>query len=482
MPDNTMVDLMTQFRMTVYESFPYLSSYVYSLTPVERPGLGTMAVDKYGRMYYDPDWCETLTLEQGGYVVLHESVHLILRHCHRAPKIIGDHPTSQESLDLNIAMDIVVWEFMEAIKDKAPEGGVTFDKAKEKWPAIERNMTVEQLYHIINESRKKPPETEVGQPGKKDPEESDNDAGSDEKQEDGDGGSEQESPEDGPKDEGKSRGPSEQDQPEDSGSGGDEVEDDGFKPIGGGSAADGIPRDYEEEPDHTFEAFKEDRLLEAVEQNIEELENDRQWQAHSHPGTIPAELKRIIKSKLHPQPNPWDRLRATVARVGANHRGAPDYTYRRMNRRQDAIPDLLRLKGVRQYMPKAVVGVDSSGSMTPGCLRKAIWVIRDGLKALGEIPVVSCDAAVGQDIKVTRIGEDFDFRGGGGTDLRVLLDYADSEHRPDVVVLVTDGGTPWPDKPTRYQLVIALTQECSTPSWATTVRIPDQPTKETLDG
>jgi hypothetical protein len=47
--------------------------------------------------------------------------------------------------------------------------------------------------------------------------------------------------------------------------------------------------------------------------------------------------------------------------------------------------------------------------------------------------------------------------------------------------LVTDGGTPWPTEPTRHQLVIALTQECPTPSWATTVRIPQDPTKESLD-
>lgn len=248
--------------------------------------------------------------------------------------------------------------------------------------------------------------------------------------------------------------------------------------IGGGSASDGQPRDYEEEPDPNWDAFREDRLLEMVEQKIEELEKDREWTGGI--GTVPGELKRIIKQKLRPQPNPWDRLKATVARCAANHRGAPDYTYRRISRRQDAVPDMPRLKGVKKYSPKAVVGVDSSGSMTAGCLRKAIGVIKDGLKALGQVPTITCDARVGQDRTVTHISEDFDFRGGGGTDLRVLLDYAEDKHRPDVVVLVTDGGTPWPDKPTRYQLVIALTQDCYTPSWATTVRIPDDPSKEEL--
>jgi hypothetical protein len=90
----TMVDRITQFKIALYEYAPYLSPYIYALMPVERPGLGTMAVDKWGRLYYDPEWCETLTLEQGGYVIYHEATHCILRHCHRAPGIIGENPTS----------------------------------------------------------------------------------------------------------------------------------------------------------------------------------------------------------------------------------------------------------------------------------------------------------------------------------------------------------------------------------------------------
>lgn len=478
MPSVELVDLITQFRMTVYEHFPYLAPYVYSLTPVERPGLGTMAVDRQGRMYYDPAWCETLTVEQGGYVVVHEALHLILRHCHRAPKIVGDHPTPQESRDLNIAMDVVVWEMMEAIANLAPEGGVTFDKAKEKWPEIERNMTVEMLYSIINGSRNKPqPDNPIrgddfGQPGDDEPQES---------EDKGNGGREQESPEGDKKDDGKVRGQGGEGEQEGEGSGDQDVEDDGFQPIGDGSAADGQPRDYEEEPDPNWDAFREDRLLETVEQKIEELEEDRQWRHHCQPGTLPAELKRIIKNKLRPQPNPWDQLRATVARCAANHRGAPDYTYQRRNRRQESTPDMPVLKGIKKYMPKAVVVVDTSGSMTAGCLRKAVQVIRDGLKALGEVPVITCDAAIGQVMKVRSISTDFEFVGGGGTDMRVPLAYSEEKYSPDVTVLVTDTYTPWPDKPLKGQLIVAATQDGSVPSWATKVRIPDDPSKESLD-
>ena len=469
-----MVDRITQFKMAVHDYCPYLAPYVYSLIPVERPGLGTMAVDKYGRLYYDPEWCETLTLEQGGYVLLHETWHIVLRHCHRAPRIVGDHPTKQEQLDLNIAMDIVVWEMLEALADKCPEGGVTFDKAKEVWPEIERNSTIEKYYDIIRSSRTKKPD----EPGQDDGDEGGKPDENGPKQEKQDGGGEQQPSEGDQEGDGKGRGKGDEGKPEGEGSG-DGVEDEGFEMIGGGSASDGQPRDYEEEPDPNWDAFREDRLLEMVEQKIEELEKDREWTGGI--GTVPGELKRIIKQKLRPQPNPWDRLKATVARCAANHRGAPDYTYRRISRRQDAVPDMPRLKGVKKYSPSAVVIVDTSGSMTAGCLRKAIGVIKDGLKALGQVPVVTCDARVGQDIKVTSISEDFEFKGGGGTDMRIPIEYTQEKYHPDVTVLVTDTYTPWPDKPIKGQLIVAATQDGRVPSWATKVRIPDDPAKETLD-
>ena len=133
-------------------------------------------------------------------------------------------------------------------------------------------------------------------------------------------------------------------------------------------------------------------------------------------------------------------------------------------------------------MPKAVVVVDTSGSMTAGCLRKAVGVIKDGLKALGEVPVISCDARIGQDMTVRSIPDDFEFVGGGGTDMRIPIAHAEEKYKPDVIVLVTDTYTPWPDRATKAQMIVAATQDGDVPSWATKVRIPDDPSKETLDG
>ena len=52
--------------------------------------------------------------------------------------------------------------------------------------------------------------------------------------------------------------------------------------------------------------------------------------------------------------------------------------------------------------------------------------------------------------------------GGGGTDMRVALSYAE-KYDPQVVVLLTDGFTPWPDKEPPYPLIVIMTTDQSSP-------------------
>jgi predicted metal-dependent peptidase len=89
--------------------------------------------------------------------------------------------------------------------------------------------------------------------------------------------------------------------------------------------------------------------------------------------------------------------------------------------------------------------------------------------------VLACDAAVGATTRVRRI-EDVQLVGGGGTDMRVGIAAAECGHpRPDVVVVFTDGYTPWPDRPTRARLVVAIigaqVRADHVPHWATPVRV-----------
>ncbi|RSS94279.1 VWA-like domain-containing protein, partial [Streptomyces sp. WAC05950] len=66
--------------------------------------------------------------------------------------------------------------------------------------------------------------------------------------------------------------------------------------------------------------------------------------------------------------------------------------------------------------------------------------------------------------------------GGGGTDMRVGISAALAmPDRPNVVVVLTDGYTPWPDETPSCRLIAALIGENppAPPSWVETVRVGD---------
>ena len=475
------LDLITQFRALMFDYFPYISHYSYSLTPVPREGLGTMAVDKQGHMYFDPEWIETLTLEEGGYVACHEAWHLILRHCHRARQVIGDNPTPQQIYDLNIAADIIVWLMMEEVADMAPKGGVTYPDAKAKWPDIERNMTLGELYSIISRKEEQDKQEEPDKEGDKGgDQQEDGESGEREATEDEGDGSGTPQPEE-PSDDCSSKpddGTGSGEADEEDGSGEEEaVDDHGFPDAKRGSAADGQQRDYETETNDAWDAHLEESLLEKVEDHIEVLEAcDERWSPSR--GRIPGRLKRLIKQRLHPSVNPWNQLRDVVANSLSQHGGQPQPTFMVRNRRQSAVQKGVVLAGERKYQPKAAVIMDTSGSMTSMCLMKAAEICHQGTRSVGSYRLVCWDYRLQLDEIVKGPRPTIPAPGGGGTCMTSAINHVLTETagfgKPDVIVCITDGGTGWPDSmPIGTKLVIALTQEMDTPDYAKTIRIPD---------
>jgi predicted metal-dependent peptidase len=92
-----------------------------------------------------------------------------------------------------------------------------------------------------------------------------------------------------------------------------------------------------------------------------------------------------------------------------------------------------------------------------------------------------CDAAVGsiQQITSTRALVPV---GGGGTDMREGFERANHlRPKPDLVICITDGETPWPSKPYRFRTIICLVDKDTKegcPEWATVVMIKSRKEKE----
>lgn len=201
--------------------------------------------------------------------------------------------------------------------------------------------------------------------------------------------------------------------------------------------------------------------------------------AHSGRGSLPAGLTRWAEQELLAPTVAWRRvLGSSVRRAVAWARGGGDYTYSRPGRRQ--IPRVITPALRRPKVTVAVV-IDTSASMSEGQLTAALSEIQGVIRAAGlgarGLAVLTCDAAVASTSEVRRVGA-VRLGGGGGTDMRVGIAAAQARRpAPDVIVVLTDGFTPWPAQPTRARLVIGLigahvADPTSTPPWATTVLIP----------
>lgn len=408
---------LTHMRVQVHRMMPYLSSLVYGMKPCPRPGLGSMCVDEHGRCYYDPAFLDTLSDTEGAYVLIHEVCHLVLRHCQRMQRMLP-HPSESERKTFNIAADLVVEQTICALRRFAPKGGVVYSEYAAKIPDLKPGLTVEEYYWLLHKFQQEQ-EREGGQPGTE-------------------GG-----------EPGKSKLPDHSQAPGP------------LNPEKAGSSSDGQPNDYEETDDPGMDEVRLDSQLRETEQAMQEYEAKCR-------GTVPGNLKKAIAKRLRPQPDPWKMLKTATARAVSTTVGSPEYTYRKRSRRQQLDGPIL--KGVIHEFPKAVLVLDNSGSMG-GLEDMCATVILQGLRNLrGGIEVVAGDTQENYSGIVKKL-EDYEWTGGGGTDMSAICEKVDAERKPDAIILVTDGYTPWPEKPLRARLIVALCADTDTPRWAKTIPV-----------
>ncbi|WP_330334190.1 VWA-like domain-containing protein [Streptomyces sp. NBC_00536] len=217
-----------------------------------------------------------------------------------------------------------------------------------------------------------------------------------------------------------------------------------------GSGADGLDRAWDLGPDgaHGLAAHERDAVRFRVAQGI-----------NARPGDAPKGWQRWAEEAFQP-PQPWRDLLGAAVRSAASGSGAgEDYTYGRPSRRSAGLPGVV-LPSLRRKPPRVCVIIDTSGSVSDAELGSALHEVAAISRAVGGrrdlITVVACDAAAQSAHSLCAAGG-IPLLGGGGTDLRTGFAKAlRAGAPPDVIVVLTDGQTPWPDARPPCRTVVGL--------------------------
>lgn len=174
-------------------------------------------------------------------------------------------------------------------------------------------------------------------------------------------------------------------------------------------------------------------------------------------GQLGGALARLVEDIIH-TPVPWtDMLRNYASRVVRE-----DESWSRRNRRHTDV--FLPGKYGHRVGEVVIIG-DTSGSITNKELaevsKQAAAILEDVQPE--RIRLVWADAKVAGE-QVFERGEYVEAlpKGGGGTDMRVPLSHVE-QYEPDVVVLITDGYTPWPTVEPDYPLIVCCTTDTRVP-------------------
>jgi predicted metal-dependent peptidase len=402
----TVQKILTHAKIRARGWMPYLSHVFGTMRGHVTDKVPTMAVDEGARLYVNEEYLDTLSPNNVAYVLLHETLHVALSHGKRF-RLMMPGATERERLAWNIATDLVIEQMLRRhLRLHAPPNIVTIDGCIPAVPGNIRFRDVDGMREGLCSEQYLSLILPL--------------------------------------------------LPESCMQRQDGEEPSLLDPRDAGSNSDGMARDYEK-PSSVIERAMLDNALEQAAEQLERLES-------SDPGSVPGDLGRTIAMRFRQQPDPCRELAHVVSKSVASPIGEEYLTYSRLSRRQQ--PDLYRKRGVLRYSPECSIIVDVSGSMS-GLEDKALTAVAQGLKRVQQPRVMLFDCAVQDERRMARV-EQFCWKGYGGTDMTSAVERADTKHRPDAIVVITDGETRWPVKQTRARLIIALVKQSRypTPQWA----------------
>ena len=435
------LDELMVWRAEALERMPYFARILYSFRPLNAPGIGTFACDPGYRLYVDFDAVTQRGVRWCAESLLHECGHMYNDHAVRAT----EHAVKDdERFQWNLSSDA-------EINDDLAEAGCKTLAESGVLPSslgMDDHLLAEQYMDEIR--RQRPPSSPAGS------------------------GSGQGQPNNG------------QGQSGSGGSGNDQP----FGGCGSGSGGEAAPCELTPGDDAGGVA----PAASESEKKVIQIATAAAVREHAakHPGSTPGGLVERAETILAPSKLPWRQILASsVRRATAMRAGVHDTTYLRPNRRRSHVEVSPGRRAVYpgSYSPEPLVVVvrDTSGSMGKDELAMVTVEIEGVARQMGvrgealRVLDVDVDVAAMKGYRGTASLEEV--AGRGGTDMGAGIAYAVTlRPRPTVIVVISDGYTPWPAEKPRVPVVICVVGRGdlsrlveAAPEWATVVAVdPDE--------
>jgi len=451
------------WRATALEKMPYMASMIFSLRPVNFDGVESFAVDAQHRLYVNFDGIASWSVQLCAEALLHECGHLYGDHSERAKahSVKDDEQTDWNyGADAEINDDLVQAGCSElaamCITPKSlgmPDNDlaeVYFDGIKAKRAAKKQQQGQPQA----GQGNGSGAQGQQGQPGQAQQGQPQAGQGAGQGQPGrGSGGSAAGQP-----GQGKFAGCG-------SGSGGQAAPGE----LGSGDANGAAPGASDAE--HQRVRIQTSAAI------AEHVAKGR--------GTVPGGLVETAAQVLAPPKVPWKQTLAAFMRLAVKRGGGGTHsTYAKANKRKRKVylPNGSRVLFPGTFKPRVTLAVvrDTSGSMGGADLAEATNEIVGIAAAMqikdDDLRILDVDAVV-HTVKGFKGAETLEaVSGRGGTDMCVGIERAmQLDPTPTVIVVCTDGYTPWPAEQTDVPVVACLIGKnaeglrASVPDWIVTV-------------
>ena len=429
--------------------YPFWCELYYSMKVIETSQVGTLATDGK-RLWVNPKFWETLTLDYKVAALAHETCHKMLHHCTR-----GKHHKMPWS---NIAMDIVVNTLLK-------ENGFSIAPSWVQPQSKYSGKTYEYVYHDITKDLPEPQPQPSGGKGAKPPPEAD-DGGEEQpggggKDEDEDGQPEGDDDDVG----GDQAGDEGEESPDGEGEGeGDEEgeEGEGEGPPTGSGYCDGpgVPKEYAGAWADVKQFIGTPEEVEAFEEKVEQ-QVQQALAAAKQFGHAPAGVEMQAKFVVKVAEEKWfDHLQ----RFFQSLRMA-EYDWKKINRRMAMRYRVVAPTQFTERLGKVVIFVDASGSCWSDAIQGNFTSQINAILSEAqpeECHVAFFDTMVHKHVVVDPGAIEFEEppMGGGGTSITWLQEWLDeSGIDPAVVIILTDMYIQFPTEEPPYPVIWASTTE-----------------------